>query len=173
MKRLVLILVLVCISGYVTALDVLYVDQRMHNLTINIDSTADSSAGGLITVVDDTIAMEEAGRPIKSLMGVLIVESSLETAHGFGLDDSAFMAIQTYGLGVAPVTLDSRGQLGLPCTLFVNLASVGDTLFHRHLRWVVQVLDTSAADSLVDSVTTANSRVIRPYNLRWELIGRD
>lgn len=174
MKRLFLVLVLVAISGYSFGLSVIYEDKRNFNLTIAIDSTGDSSAGGLITVVDDTIVMEQSGVPIKSLIGALIVEPSLEVAHGFGLADSAFMALQTFGLGYAPVTLASRGQLLLPGTLFVDLVNVGDTLFKRHLRWVIQVLDTSAADSLVDSVTTANNgRVIRPYNLRWELIGRD
>lgn len=173
MKRLALILVLVGFSTYARGLSLIYEDQRMHVVTIVVDSAADSSAGGLITVADDTIPMEQAGTPIKSLIGALIVEPSLETAHGFGLADSAFMALQTFGLGYAPVTLASRGQLLLPCTLLVNLVNVNDTLFKRHLRWTVQVLDTSAADSLVDSVTTANGRVIRPYNLRWELIGRD
>jgi len=173
MKRFMLISLLVFLSMEARGLSVLYQDQGKNRLTISVDSTGDSSNGGLITVAADTIAMEEGGTPIKSLIGAFIVESSLETARGFGLDDSAFMEIQTFGKGYAPVTLDSRGQLGLPCTLLVNLANVNDTLFKRHLRWTVQVLDTSAADSLVDSVTTANGKVIRPYNLRWELIGRD
>ena len=173
MKRLILIVVLIGFSAHARGLSLIYEDKRNFNLTISIDSTGDSSNGGLITVVNDTIEMEQAGTPIKSLIGALIVEPSLETARGFGLADSALMALQTFGLGYAPVTLVSRGQLLLPCTLLVNLVNVNDTLFKRHLRWVVQVLDTSAADSLVDSVSTENGRVIRPYNLRWELIGRD
>lgn len=174
MKRLILIVLLVGFSTYARGgLSLIYEDKRNFSLEIGIDSTGDSSAGGLITTANDTIEMEQAGTPIKSLIGALIVESSLETAHDFGETDSAFMALQTYGLGYAPVTLVSRGQLLLPCTLLVNLVNVNDTLFKRHLRWTIQVLDTSAADSLIDSVTTANGRVIRPYNLRWELIGRD
>lgn len=174
MKRFLGTFVLGGLIIFVLGFSRVYVDNSDHKAAITIDSTADSSAAGLITVFNDTIVLEENGSPIKSLLGTFIVEPSLETARGFGLADSAFVALQTFGFGRAPATLASRGQLLLPCTLFISLINVDDTLFKRHLQFTVQILDTSAADSLVDSVTTANNgRVIRPYNLRWEMIGRD
>ena len=173
MKRLISVTMAVLLATSLFAGRWILEDQNRSSVTINVDSTGDSSNGGLITVATDTTEMQETGSDLKSLIGALIVEASSETARGFGLKDSAFMILQTYGLGFAPVTLDSRGQLGLPCTLWVNLATVGDTLFKRHLRWIVQVLDTSAADSLVDSITTENGKVIDPYTIHWELIGRD
>lgn len=142
-------------------------DKYQHDMEVSIDSSADSSDGGLISCSYDTIPLPDWGLNIKSLVGALIVEPSVTTAGGFGLKDSAFMAIQTYGMGFAPVTLDSRGQLGMPCTLWVNLANVNDTLFKRNLRFVIQVLDTSAVVAIRD-ITSPDG-----YTVHWELIGRD
>lgn len=173
MKRILAIIGMSLLVGTLTAGRWIIEDRRQTEIRINVDSTGDSSNGGLITVAQDTIRLQETGALIRSLNGVLIVESSSETARGFGLADSAVMTLQTYGMGFIPAILSTRGQLGLPCSLFVGLANVNDTLFKRHIQLIVQVLDTSAADSLVDSITTENGRAIDGYTVHWEFIGRD
>lgn len=139
---------------------------------LTIDSTSDSLANGMMKVAEGTTVLGKSTE-IKSLNGAFIMDASTETAHGFGLSDTVAIYLETIGLGFAATILDSVRQINLPCTLWVNLANVNDTLFKEEIqvRWIVY--DTSMADSLVDSVTTKNGVVIDPYNMRWYLIGRD
>ena len=131
---------------------------------ISMDSTADSLEGGFIKTGGETFEIGET-KDIKSLNGAFILDASTTTTAGFGLLDTSVIYLRTVGLGFASTILDTVRQLGLPCTLWVNLANVNDTLFKGYMELEWAVYDTSGGRTVISSAD--------PYNMRWYMIGRN
>ena len=145
--------------------------QKMTS-TVAIDSTADSLPGGFIKTstgawdfISDVVEAR-TGIDVRSLNGAVVIGAANTTLAGFGLADSAAIYIKTKQLGFPNTILDSI-RMAIPCTLWVNLANVNDTLFKRIVSIEWDTYDTSAADTITDNGGNFT------YPVSWELTGRD
>lgn len=135
--------------------------------SLNLDQTANflKTSSGSVTFVSDNVD-PRTGVDIRSMNGAIIISPSSTTTAGFGTTDTAIIRLLTSGLGFAEIALDSV-RAPLPCTLWVNLANINDTLIKRAVIFNWAVYDT-AKGPLLDG-----SSSIQPYKINWEIIGRD